>query len=191
VSLIDPREAELRKKPDYRGSSVALTATLLSGLGALLAVAVLGFGAGGLFDQVRVMSVNSVFGNWETHIPVAARGLAIPLGILGTILLLGLYSKWNHRYTGRSDHFAILGPLTIVLIGLTLGVWASTTMWVEPDAVGVALDPKFGDDEPWDAGAWILYTAKWWLPGILAVLTVLSLVARFIGLRARKRDAAR
>ncbi|MFE6734346.1 hypothetical protein [Microbacterium sp. NPDC057650] len=191
MSLIDPRDAELRKTLDYRGSSAALTATLLFGLGALLAMAVLGFGAGGVLDQVRLVSVNSVFSDWETNIPVVVRDLAIPLGILATILCLGQYNKWNHRYTGRSDHFVILGPLTIALIGLTLGVWTSTMLWVEPDAVGVVLDPKFGEDEPWDAGTWILYTAKWWLPGILAVLTILSLVARFIGLRARKRDAAR
>lgn len=187
MSLLDPREAAERDRIAFRGSARALTATLIAGVLSLAAASVIGFAIGGLFEQFRIMSLNSVFSTWETAIPVEARGWGLPVGILGSLITISQYAKWNHRYTGRQDGFAIVGPLTIVLAGLAIGTWVATTMWTTPDAVGVAVDPTFGEDEAWDAGAWILYAAQWWLPGLFALLTVLSLLGRVLSRSSRER----
>lgn len=186
MSLIDPREKEARRNAKYQGTPTALIATLLLGLAALTTTALIGFGIGGFVDQFRVMSLNSVFSTWDTAIPVWLRGWALPIGIVGSIIMLGAYGTWNHRYSGRTDGFAFLGPLPIVLLGLTLGSWYATTLWTQPDAVGVAVDPTFGQNESWDAGAWIIYAAQWWLPGIFALLTLLTLLSR-LGAQKRRR----
>lgn len=189
MSLTDPVESERRTAAALRGSPAALTAALLFGAGGLLAAAVLGLGVGGVFDQLRVVTLNSVFGNWDAGVPIAVRAAAIPVGVLACILLFGQYSKWNHRYTGRTTFFAFVGPLTLVLLGLALGTWVATTMWAAPDAIGVAVDPTFHDDEPWDLGAWIMYAAQWWLPGLLALLGIASLLGRIASGRYRARNS--
>lgn len=35
--------------------------------------------------------------------------------VLGVFLMLaaGQYGKWNHRYTGRTNYYALLGPATL------------------------------------------------------------------------------
>ena len=190
MSLIDPREAEARKTADLQGTPAALAATIVAGLCVLLSAALIGFAAAAVFDQFRITSINSVFSSWDTRIPVAVRGWGLPLGIIASIFSTAQYAKWNHRFTGRSTSFAGLGPLTIVLLGLTAGIWLATTLWTEPDAVGVAVDPTFSRDEPWDVGGWVLYSAKWWLPGLFALLTVLSLVGRVASGRQRSRRSA-
>lgn len=85
---------------------------------------------------------------------------------------------------------AFVGPAPLVLLGLTIGVFTATLVWAKPDMVGTAVDPTFGNDESWGIGAWVLYAAQWWLPGILAVLTLLSLFARFSVKKSRARSAA-
>lgn len=189
MSLTDPLESERRKTADFKGSASARTATLIYGFCGFLAIAILGFGIGGIFDQMRIMALNSVFSDWESGVPVAVRALAIPFGIIASMLCFGQYSKWNHRYTGRSTYFAFVGPLTLVLLGLALGTWIATTMWTVPDAVGTAVDPVFHENEQWGIGAWILYSAQWWLPGGLALLGIASLIMRFVSGKHRARNS--
>lgn len=186
MSLIDPREKQARRNAKYRGSTTALIATIVFGLASLATAAVIGFGVGGFVDQFRVMSLNSVFSTWDTAIPVWLRSWSLPIGIVGSIIMVGAYGTWNHRYSGRTDGYAFLGPLPIVLAGLTVGSWYATTLWTAPDAVGIAVDPTFGQNENWDAGAWIMYAAQWWLPGIFALLTLLTLLGR-LGAQKRRR----
>lgn len=188
MSLTDPLESERQNAAGFRGSPGALAATAVFGLCGVLAAGILGFGIGGVFDQFRVMTLNSVFGNWDSEVPLALRTFAIPVGILACIVCLSQYSKWNHRYTGRATYFAFVGPLTLVLFGLAAGTWVATTLWTAPDAVGIAADPFFHDDEPWGVGAWIMYAAQWWLPGALALLGVLSLIGGITSRRYRARD---
>ncbi len=178
MSAIDPRTAAEQRRERLRGSRRALVAVLLSALLSLLAAAVLGVALGGVFEQLRVVSINSVFGSWDTGIPVEVRAWGLPVGILGSVVALGQYSRWNHAWTGRDDVHAVVGPLPLALAGLTVGTAVSTTMWTPPDAVGVAVDTTFSHDEPWGIGEWILYAGQWWLPALLALLTLLSLLAR-------------
>lgn len=188
VSLIDPQEAQARKNATFVGKPSALVATLILGLSLILAAGVIGFALGSVVDQFRVMNINSVFGNWDTAIPVAVRGWGLPLGILSSIVIVGQYEKWNNRYSGKNHYYVFLGPLTLILLGLAAGSWLSTTMWTEPDAVGTAVDPVFSHDEPWGIGAWVFYAAKWWLPGVLVFLALLSLWGRFASQKRRRRS---
>lgn len=166
-------------------------ATVVWGLLSLIAASVMGFAVGAIFDQVRVVNINSVFGTWQTQIPVAFRGWGLPVGILASLICLGQYSTWNHRYSGRDKGHVAIGPISIILIGLAVGTFVATTMWTQPDAVGVAVDPTFSRDEPWGWGEWVLFAGQWWLPGLLALLAVLSYVARVRALAKRRRDDAR
>lgn len=189
MSLVDPAAAAAERDRKLAGSGRALVATVAWGLAGLVAAAFIGFGIGGMFDQMRVMAINSVFGNWDGGVPLGLRAAALPVGILGSIVSLGAYSAWNHRYTSRRTYYAILGPASIVSLGLTVGILVSLPMWAAPDAVGVALDPTFHGDEPWDAGAWVMYAGIWWLPGLFALLSVLSIVLRLRAQRFRRRNA--
>lgn len=189
MSLIDPKAAAAERDRKLVGSSRALTATILWGLAGLAAAAIIGFGIGGFFGQVRVMSINSVFSTWDGGIPVAVRSTALPVGIIGSIIAMGAYSAWNHRYTGRRTYYAFLGPASIVLLGLASGVLLSLPLWATPDAVGVAVDPAFHEDEAWGIGAWIMYAGIWWLPGIFIALALASIVVRLRAQRFRRRNA--
>lgn len=62
-------------------------------------------------------------------------------------------------------------------------------LWTQPDAVGVAVDPTFSNDEPWGIGEWIFYSAQLWLPGLLSLFALMSLWGRFITQKHRQRNA--
>ncbi|RKS86607.1 hypothetical protein DEU37_2261 [Microbacterium sp. AG790] len=188
MSLIDPKAAAAARDRKLVGSPRALTATILWGLAGFAAATVIGFGIGGFFDQVRVVSINSVFSTWDGGIPVAVRSTALPVGIIGSIITMGVYSAWNHRYTGRRTYYAFLGPASIVLLGLATGVLLSLPMWAMPHAVGVAVDPVFHEDEAWGFGAWIMYAGIWWLPGIFIALGLTSIIGRLRAQRFRRRN---
>lgn len=188
MSLIDPKAAAAERDRKLVGSPRALTATILWGLAGFAAAAIVGFGIGGFFDQVRIVSLNSVFSTWDGGIPVAVRSTALPVGIIGSIITMGAYSAWNHRYTGRRTYYAFLGPTSIVLLGLATGVLLSLPMWATPDAVGVAVDPVFHEDEAWGVGAWIMYAGIWWLPGIFIALGLTSIIGRLRAQRFRRRS---
>lgn len=175
MSTVDPQQARREREARYRGSTPALTMTVV---GALLVVAAGVIGGLAVSDFVlrfRMMTVNSIFSDSpdpETHL------WAAPSAVVGTLVAVGVYTRWNHRWSGRTTDLVGLGPLPLWLVGATACTWwATTTQWPAPDRVGVAVDPTFGHDETWGVGSWILYTAVWWLPGLLTVVTVLALVA--------------
>jgi len=189
MSLTDPKDVAADRNRRLQGSGHALAATILWGLAGLAAAAILGFGIGGFFDQLRIMSINSVFSDWDGGIPVAVRSTALPVGILASIIALSAYSTWNHRYTGRATFYALLGPASIVTLGLAAGVLISVPLWATPAAVGVAVDPVFHEDEAWGFGAWIMYAGIWWLPGIFLALALASIVTRLRAQRYRRRNS--
>lgn len=175
MSTVDPQQARREREARYRGSTPALTMTVV---GALLVVAAGVIGGLAVSDFVlrfRMMTVNSIFSDSpdpETHL------WAAPSAVVGTLVAVGVYTRWNHRWSGRTTDLVGLGPLPLWLVGATACTWwATTTQWPAPDRVGVAVDPTFGHDETWGVGTWIWYTAVWWLPGLLTVVTVLALVA--------------
>lgn len=151
-------------------TSTRTTITALIAIGVTLIAALLGFGIGGLIDQVRVVTINSVFGNWETGVPTWIRGVGIPVGILGCILLGVIYTN---RTSGKNP---FLPTSSLIFLGITIGVCVSVLFWAAADEVGVAADPVFHEDDPWGLGGWIMYSAQWWLPAALLVIAAVNLV---------------
>ena len=143
---------------------------IIIALCAILCGALAGYGAGGIVDQIRVMNINSVFGNREAGVPFWARGLAIPAGVLGCVAAGAFYAKLTQ---GRNIMFPIT---TLVFSGVTIGMWIAVLTWAPADAIGMQVDPTFHHDTPWGPFAWVMFTAQWWLPGILTLIAVWSIV---------------
>ncbi|MCM3656270.1 DUF3592 domain-containing protein [Agromyces mediolanus] len=186
MSTIDPAAARRERLERQRGSTGAALAAAAFALLLVATSAVIGYSFAGIFDTFRLMELNSVFSNWESQMPNTAFGL--PIGILTTIAAWAFYAKWNHRFTGDSSRFVGVGPLTLVLAGLAIGLWIGCAAWTAPDQPGMQIDPTFGEDEVWGVGAWIFYAAQWWLPALFGVLAI---AAFFAGVAGRRRSAGR
>ena len=175
MSTVDPQQARREREARYRGSAVALTMTVVGAVLVAAAGAVGGLAVSEFVLRFRMMMVNSVFSDSpdpETH------WWAVPGAVFGTLVAVSVYAQWNHRWSGRTTDLVGLGPMPLWFVGATACTWwATTTQWPAPDRVGTAVDPTFGQDEPWGIGTWIWYTSVWWLPGLLTVVTVLALVA--------------
>lgn len=181
MSTIDPAEVRRARAERGRGS---LGAALLAVLGALLVVvtgAIAGYAVAVFLDQFRIMELNSVFSSWDSDLDPMTLAWVAPLGVFASIFAWSLYADASRRYLGRPG-FSVVGPLTLWLVGAALGVWCGCANWTDPDAVGIAVDPAFGDDETWGFGAWTFYWAQLWLPALVALLALASLV---IGIAAR------
>ncbi|WBU37398.1 DUF3592 domain-containing protein [Homoserinibacter sp. YIM 151385] len=188
MSTVDPAAVRRERRERQRGSTGALLLTVLGGLLLLIAGAVFGLGFGSALDTFRIMSLNSVFAGWETSMPLgaASSGMLIPAGVFGGIAAGAFYAYWNRRFAGGPGlRLAGIGPAPIALVGSAVGVSLAAAMWTEPFAVGVAVDPSFGNDEPWGAWEWIAYWAVYWVPALAIVLAILV-----IALGASTRRAA-
>lgn len=183
------------------GAGPATAATVVSAALCVVAAGAIGFALGGVFDQLRATVLNSVFGNDDSTIPPAVRGWMLPLGILAVIIAAMQYETWRIRRAdavqARDAGADGAGPSlarTLIILGVTLGFCVSALLWTSPDAIGVAVDPSFGDDESWGAGAWVLVTGQWWAPALLIALSAWSiredLRARRSRRAARRRAAA-
>ncbi|GLU89621.1 DUF3592 domain-containing protein [Agromyces sp. NBRC 114283] len=186
MSTIDPAAARSERLERQRGSTGAALAAAAFALLLVATSAVIGYSFAGILDTFRLMQLNSVFSNWESQMPDTTFGL--PIGIFATIAAWALYAKWNHRFTGDTTRFVGVGPLTLVLLGLAIGLWLGCSAWTAPDQPGTRIDPTFGEHEAWGAGAWIFYAAQWWLPALVGVLAV---AAYFAGVAGRRRSAGR
>lgn len=186
MSTVDPAAARRERFERHRGTTAAAIATVLSGVLVVATGAVAGFGFAGFLDTFRLMELNSVFSTWESQ--MSSPFIWQPIGVVASIFSLWLYSTWNHRYTGDRSRFAGVGPLTLLTVGLTGGVWIGCLSWTAPDQVGMRIDPTFGEHEPWGAGAWIFYSAQWWLPALFALF---ALAFFLLGIGGRRRAARR
>ncbi|MGX5697627.1 hypothetical protein ACWKWP_15620 [Agromyces soli] len=183
MSTIDPAAARRERLERQQGSLGAALAAAFSGLLLVATGAMTAYGFAAFLDQFRIMSLNSVFSTWDSQMGSPFPWL--PIGIVGSIVAWALYVRWNHRYSGTTARFVGPGPLSVLLIGLVGGLWFGCLSWTAPDEVGTAVDPTLGEDEPWDAGAWIFYTAQWWLPIGFTVLALAAFTAGMLGRRAR------
>lgn len=186
MSTVDPAAARRERFERHRGTTGAALAAVFSGLVLVVTGAVVGFGFASFLDTFRLMELNSVFSTWESE--MSPPFIWLPVGIIASIVAWSLYSTWNHRFSGDASRFVGIGPLTLLTIGLVIGVGIGCTAWTAPDAVGVRIDPEFGEHEPWGAGAWVFYAAQWWLPALFAVLAIAFLL---LGIAGRRRAAAR
>ena len=175
MSTVDPQQVRREREARYRGSTTALTMTVVGAVLVVAAGAVGGLAFSGFVLRVRTAMVNSVFSDSPDPDPHL---WAAPVAVVVTLVAVGVHTRWNHRWSGRTTDLVGPGPLPLWLVGATACTWwATTTQWPAPDRVGVAVDPTFGHDETWGAGTWIWYASVWWLPGLFTVVTVLALVA--------------
>ena len=186
MSTLDPAAAHRDRLERQKGSTGAALAAVLFALLLVATGALAAYALAGILDTFRLMELNSVFSNWNSEMPGTT--FLLPVGIVASIAAWALYAKWNHRFSGDATRFVGVGPLTLLLAGLAIGLWIGTASWTAPDQVGMQIDPTFGEDEVWGVGAWIFYAAQWWLPGLFGLLAV---AAYFAGLGARRRSAGR
>lgn len=186
MSTVDPAAVRRERFERHRGTTAAAVAAVFSALLLVAAGAVVAYGFAGFLDTFRLMELNSVFSSWESEMGLPH--LWLPVGIFAAIGAWALYSLWNHRFSGDTSRFVGVGPLTLLAAGLTIGIWVGCRAWTAPDQVGMEIDPTFGEDEPWGAGAWIFYASQWWLPALFAVIAVAFFL---LGIAGRRRGAAR
>lgn len=185
MSTIDPSAAREDRRRRQAGSAGSLAGTVAAGALLTAAGAVAGYAVAAFCDRFRVMMVNSVFSDTESTMAV----WVTPVAVIASLACFALYTRWNHRYSGSTAGFVGVGPAPLWLLGAAAALWwATTAAWAPADVVGTAHDPVFGRHEEWGLGAWIWYTMRWWLPGIVTLLLLSSVVA---GVRARIRERGR
>ncbi|MFZ6991321.1 hypothetical protein ACO0E1_05475 [Curtobacterium sp. RRHDQ66] len=189
MSTTDPAAARRAEAAAQQGSTRALAMTIVWAVLLLGVGVVVGFALGSVLEAFRDMTVNSVFS--DTPDPEHP-WWAMPVAVLGSIVAFGMYSTWNHRWSGRASEFVGVGPVSIWLVGAAAGLWWTTsTQWAPVDQVGTAVDPVFGRDEPWGVGGWIWYTAAWWIPGLVSALAVAALIGGAVARRGQGGRRAR
>ena len=184
MSTVDPAQARAERARAWRegpASRVVLVgAAILLALFAIL----LGIGIMAMLDSSRITSLNSVFADWSSDLD----GLLwmFGVGLTGTILAtMGMFAAASAA-TGRSLSFPVVGPVTIGLIGVAIGVTIAAPMLTPPLTVGQRTDPVFFEHTPWGGGEWVWFAASWWAPLLAWALAVGSVVIAIVA-RARRR----
>ncbi|RDH98546.1 hypothetical protein DEU32_105141 [Curtobacterium sp. AG1037] len=175
MSTVDPQQARREREARFRRTPLALAMTVLGGLLVVAAGAVGGAAIGQFVLVFRMMNLNSVF----SHSPDPDTALwAAPVAVVGTLVAAAVYTRWNHRWSGRTSDVAGIGVLPLWLVGAAAFLWWTTqTQWPAPDRVGTEVDPTFGHDQAWSVGDWVWYATVWWLPALVTVFAVLACVA--------------
>ncbi|WP_187977355.1 hypothetical protein [Mycetocola sp. JXN-3] len=185
MSTTDPLAAAHTRLREYRGSGRAAFLTTLWGILLLASGATLAYAFSGLFDLLRAATLNSIFSDTPDG-PLGAHFFwLLPIGFIGSLLSFALHRIWGTRFTGTL-FTPVLGTLTIALIGWSIAAWYAASLFVRPDRIGTTVDPAFGQNEPWGVWAWIMYAGRWWWPGIITTLCVISLIIGVVS-RARRR----
>lgn len=184
MSTVDPAQARAERAAAWRaGPASRLVLVLVGGVLALSAI-LLGVGIMAMLDSSRITSLNSVFANWSSDLD----GLLwmFGVGLTGTILAtMGMMAAASAA-TGRSLSFPVVGPVTITLVGVAIGVTIAAPMLTPPLTVGERTDPVFFEHTPWGGGEWVWFAASWWAPLLAWALAVGSVVIAIVA-RARRR----
>lgn len=106
-----------------------------------------------VLEPFRMLQLNSVFSRWEAPVEPSALVLAA-LGITAGAAAIFARSRPGRTAAGTP----------IWLAGAGIGLAVAAAMWAEPDAVGMTLDPVFGEHEAWRLGDWLVYRIPVWLP---------------------------
>ncbi|MCS4277899.1 hypothetical protein M2390_003115 [Mycetocola sp. BIGb0189] len=186
MSTTDPLHAAHTRLEGYRGSTRAALLTVLWGILVLAAGATLAYAFSGLFNMVRASALNSIFSDTPDG-PLGENYFwFFPIGFIGSFLAFALHRMWGTRFTG-TPFTPVLGTLTIALIGWSLAAWYAASRFVQPDQIGMAVDPTFGRDETWGVWAWIMFAGRWWWPGIITALCATSLIIGVVSRAHRRR----
>lgn len=175
--------------PHARDATPSIVGQVVRLLGGVLIAA--GGAAGAItallfLDTFRLMSIDSVFGTWESRqavesvVPaIAVMAVCTPLG--ATMRGLGPSGSGEARATAA-------GSTAIWLTGAAIAGWTLSGAWTPPDAVGIAVDPSFGDHAPWGWFEWVWYSLPWSLPAVASLAGVIALGSAWRQ-RARSRAA--
>lgn len=185
MSTVDPRIARAQRARRLRGPrGVLLAAGIALAHVALWALA--GFGAGQLLDIFRLMAINRAGDGWDS--PYDGVPLLFLIGVLGGSLLGFVLTTTLNRMTSLAA--AMIAPFLTAAAGLATGLALFSSMWTPPEMVGYRRGLVGAEHEPWDAGAWIHYTAPIWLPMLFAVIAF-ALAVWFALALARSHRKAR
>ena len=124
-------------------------------------------GVMGSLGVVRRIPMNSEFA-WDTgRLP---QPWVIPIGLVLAWLAHRMF-VWSMTRFGRGR--LPYGPAVFAWGGLLLGVLVGAYLWVPPLQTGVRVGPRSGEFARWDTLAWVVYYARLWLPGLVALATLI------------------
>lgn len=113
----------------------------------------------------RRMLINSEFAFDTGRLP---QPWVLPIGV-AAIWISHLFFDWSMRRVTRQK--PAWGPSLFAWAGALLGCLWGVYNWPPPVMVGQLVGPESGRSENWGVLAWVAYTAKLWLPGVVAVIT--------------------
>ncbi|MEV6413188.1 hypothetical protein [Kribbella sp. NPDC051718] len=174
MSTVDPAAERRAKQQRYVGQPGMLVAAVVFAVVQVGCAAVLGLGIGAMADFIRHSIIDSVFDDRDVFPDFwgpATMGIALTVGIIGTIAAAGLSSMFLQRYRGGEKQPSVLAPIGLVAVAVAVTIHAQS--WTEPLEVGTQIDPSFHTDEDWGVFSWIAYYADIWLPALLIVIAVL------------------
>ena len=172
MSTVDPAEARRRRNGDGPGRERLARRAVGCYLAGAVASVILGVGVALLFDTLRSSTIMPIDDEPAAIFWVPG---TLVVGIAGAFLL-GYASELARRSRGRmeSSGLGLFLGIAAVTVGVVIAVLA---WWSRPPTVGRTPDP-FGDEpRDWGFGSWLLYTASWWLPVLLALVAVACLLA--------------
>lgn len=182
MSTIDPQQVSEDRRAAWRGSTRGAL-LLMCGAGLLFVGSALGgFAFGDFFDGFRSMRLTGSIGGFGGQSDLWLMPAATVTGLAG----IALHFVAARLYTGEVLAFPVVGPATVGLFGAALGVWTGARSWTEPETVGTRTDAFDGEDK-WGTLEWVLYRADTWLPLLVLVFAVLTLLFGFSS-RARRRS---
>ncbi len=184
MSTVDPVRRRAERAAARRNSPWRIVRHVVLQALQFVCAVLLGMGVAAIVDMGRVTSLNSVFGTWDSRL----EGLfwTLPVGLVGLILFGIAVGVSARTITGRPLTFPVVGPATVVLIGVAIGFTVLVPQLTPPDQVGVRLDTTFGESEAWGFGDWIWYRVDVWGTVLLWALAVASAATGFVA-RLRRR----
>ncbi|MGO3885426.1 MAG: hypothetical protein ACTJHU_03930 [Mycetocola sp.] len=189
MSTVNPRDRQQNtiNQQAARGRGPAIIGSIVWGIALIGTGAIVARGLISVADVFRIMNLNSVFAWDET--PDAPMPWLLVGGIFAGLIAAHWYQQSATR--AASGTTPAVRPFSLQALGFTgTSVWAAcgdAGWWRAPSAIGVAVDPSFGNDEPWGPVEWVFYALPTVLAVAAAVLTVLTLALRLLRRRLEAR----
>jgi hypothetical protein len=100
----------------------------------------------------------------------------IAVGVVAILIAHRLFHWTMARYTRG---VAAYGPSVVAWAGVLAGVAYGAYVWQPPVMVGKKVGPASGESTSWNLVSYAAYYARYWLPGLVALVTgVLVLASR-------------
>jgi hypothetical protein len=188
MSTSDPRVERIERQARAAHSPGALITLLITGAAHTAIWIAAGYGIGILLDTFRLMSVNQV-GNWTSALDGTSSQL-LGIGAIAVGSVLGVF------FTGRLGRFglgwAMIVPFCTAFLGIALGLVLFIPNWTAADLVGEKVPfIDGGEPEPWQSDAWVAYYLPFWLPAVVGVVFVLSVLGAVAVSRSTRRRSDR